>query len=54
MSEEEVKTLVEEAIKVVEATTMKDIGNVMKYIMPKVQGRADGKMINQLVKERLK
>ena len=53
LSEEDVKALVKEAIEAVSATSMKDIGKVMKYIMPKVQGRADGKMINQLVKEHL-
>lgn len=53
LSEEEVKVLVQEAIEAVGATSMKDLGNVMKYIMPKAQGRVDGKMINQLVKEHL-
>lgn len=53
MSEEDVKALVKEAIEALSATSMKDMGNVMKYIMPKVQGRADGKVINQLVKEHL-
>lgn len=53
LSEEEVKALVKEAIEAIGATSMKDMGNVMKYIMPKVQGRADGKVINQLVKEHL-
>jgi hypothetical protein len=27
------------------------MGNVMKLLMPKVQGRADGKLVNQIVKE---
>jgi uncharacterized protein YqeY len=53
MSEEDVIALVKEAIETVGATSMKDIGKVMKYIMPKTQGRADGKMINQLVKSQL-
>ena len=53
MSEEEVRALVKEAVEAVEATSMKEIGKVMKYIMPKAQGLADGKMINQLVKELL-
>lgn len=53
MSEEDVSALVQEAIETVGATSMKDIGKVMKYIMPKTQGRADGKMINQLVKSQL-
>ncbi|PIE35188.1 glutamyl-tRNA amidotransferase [candidate division KSB3 bacterium] len=53
MSENEMKALVQEAIDAVEASSMKEIGKVMKYIMPKTQGRADGKLINQLVKELL-
>jgi len=48
-----VKALVKEAIEAVDATSMKDMGKVMKYIMPKTRGRADGKMINQLVKGHL-
>jgi uncharacterized protein YqeY len=53
LSEEGVKALVKEAIEAVSATSMKDMGKVMKYVMPKAQGRADGKVINQLVKEYL-
>lgn len=53
MSEEEIIALVKEAIEAVSATSMKDMGKVMKYIMPKAQGRADGKVINQLVKNQL-
>ncbi len=50
LSEEELKKLVEETIKEVGATTAKDLGKVMKAIMPKVAGRADGKEVNQLVR----
>ncbi len=53
MSEAEINALVQEAIEAVNATSMKDMGKVMKYIMPKTQGRADGKMINQQVKAQL-
>jgi uncharacterized protein YqeY len=53
LSEEDIRALVTEAIEAIEATSMKDMGKVMRYIMPKVQGRADGKQINQLVKEQL-
>jgi uncharacterized protein YqeY len=34
-------------------TGPKDMGKVMKLLMPKVQGRADGKLVNQLVQERI-
>lgn len=53
LSEEDIRALVTEAIAAVQATSVKDMGKVMHYIMPKVQGRADGKQINQLVKEQL-
>lgn len=53
MSEDEVKALVQEAIEAVGATSMKEIGKIMKYVMPKAQGRADGKLVNQCVKSLL-
>lgn len=53
MSAAEVAALVDEAIKETGATAQKDMGNVMKALMPKLQGRADGKLVNQLVRERL-
>ena len=53
MGEDEVRALVREAIQAVGATSAKEIGAVMKYVMPKTQGRADGKLINQLAREML-
>ncbi len=53
MSEEEVKKIVDWAVTEAKATSAKDLGNVMKVLMPKVQGRADGKLVNQLVRSRL-
>jgi uncharacterized protein YqeY len=53
LSEEEIRTIIREAIEAVQATSLKDMGKVMKYVMPRMQGRADGRMINQLVKEKL-
>ena len=53
MSQDELVKIVEGAIKEASATTQKDIGNVMKVLMPKVAGKADGKLVNQLVRERL-
>ena len=35
----------------VDALTSKDKGKIMKTIMPKVKGRADGKLVNQIVSE---
>lgn len=53
LSEEEVRALVQEAIATVNASTPKDMGKVMGQLMPKVKGRADGKMVNTIVKELL-
>lgn len=53
MSEEEIKKLVEEAIKQTGATSMSDIGKVMGVLMPKVKGKADGSVVNKIVREQL-
>lgn len=53
MSEDEVRELVREAIAATGASTPKDMGKVMKELMPKVKGHADGKMVNTIVKELL-
>ena len=52
-SPEEIKKIIEEAISVTGAQDMKDMGNVMKEVTAKVAGQADGKLISDLVKERL-
>ena len=53
LSRDEILTLVDEAIKEANALDMKDLGKVMKSLMPKIAGRADGKVIHQVVKEKL-
>ncbi|OFZ83322.1 MAG: hypothetical protein A3K03_10510 [Bdellovibrionales bacterium RIFOXYD1_FULL_44_7] len=53
MTEDELKRLVDWAVTEAKASGPKDIGNVMKLLMPKIQGRADGKLVNQLVRERI-
>ena len=53
MSREEVLTLINQAIAEVQAASIKDMGKVMGTVMKKVQGRADGKEVQQLVRERL-
>ncbi len=50
LSEAEVKALVDEAVAALGAKDPKDMGKVMKELMPKVKGKADGKLVNQLVK----
>ncbi|MZP28802.1 GatB/YqeY domain-containing protein [Heliobacterium undosum] len=51
LSEEEVRALVREAVTATGAQSPKDMGKVMGILMPKVKGRADGKLVNQVVKE---
>ena len=53
MSQEALVKIIEDAIREANATTQKDMGAVMKVLMPKVAGKADGKLVNQLVRERL-
>ena len=53
LSREELERLVDEAIAEAGATSAKDIGKVMKTVMPKTTGRADGKEVNELVRARL-
>lgn len=53
MSEEEVKKLVDEAIKQTGASTMVDIGKVMGALMPKLKGKADMSLVNQIVRSKL-
>jgi len=53
ISREELIKIIEEVIQTAGAKTQKDMGTVMKSLLPKVSGRADGKLVNQLVRERL-
>ncbi|MBF0569665.1 MAG: GatB/YqeY domain-containing protein [Candidatus Omnitrophica bacterium] len=53
MAAEEIKAAIDQAITEAGATSMKDMGNVMKVVRDKVSGRADGKLVSELVKERL-
>ena len=53
MNETELKQLVDWAVTESKASSPKDIGQVMKLLLPKVQGRADGKWVNQMVRERI-
>jgi hypothetical protein len=53
LSESEVRMLVAEAIAQAGASSVKEMGKVMAVLMPKVKGRADGKLVNTMVKEML-
>ncbi len=50
---DEIKKIVEEAVVLTGAVNMKDMGKVMKEVTAKVAGRADGRIVSDLVKERL-
>ncbi len=49
LSEADLEKLVQEAIAETQATSKKDMGKIMKVVMPKIAGRADGKAVNQMV-----
>jgi uncharacterized protein YqeY len=53
LSPEALEQLVNEAIAEVGAQSAKDMGRVMKALMPKVAGRSDGKQVNELVRSKL-
>ena len=53
LDENTVRGLVDEAIAESGAAGPSDLGKVMSAVMPKVKGRADGKMVNAIVRERL-
>jgi uncharacterized protein YqeY len=53
LTEEELRQMAESAIKEVGADSPKQMGLVMKALMPKVRGRADGKLVNKLISELL-
>jgi hypothetical protein len=53
LSEEELRTLVEQAVRDSGAESAKDMGAAMKMAMAKVDGRADGKRVSDLVRASL-
>ncbi len=50
LTREELEVEARKAIEESGAKTPKDIGNVMKVLMPRVKGRADGKLVNEVVR----
>ena len=53
LSEAELRALVEAAVQKSGAQGPKDMGAVMKLLMPDTQGKADGKVVSEMVKARL-
>jgi hypothetical protein len=50
LGDEEVRAIVAEAIAEAGATSAKDMGAVMKLVMPRVKGSADGKKVHEIVR----
>ena len=53
LTAEQLREIIQEAITSTGASTQKEMGKVMAAIMPKTKGRADGKLVNQIVRELL-
>ena len=53
LSREEVLRVIDQTIEETKASSLKDLGKVMKTVMPKLGGKVEGALVNQLVKERL-
>ena len=53
LNEDEIKEIIQVSATELGANSIKDMGKVMALVRPKVLGRADGKLVSQLVKEYL-
>jgi uncharacterized protein YqeY len=53
LSEDDLESIIDDAIAECGATSMRDLGRVMADVMPQVAGRADGSAVSQLVREKL-
>ena len=53
LTADELMHIVSTAVAEIGATSMKQMGEVMRVVMPRVQGRADGRAVNAIVRELL-
>ena len=53
LSADEIKVLIQDAIKASGSTSIKDLGKVMKELKPKISGKADNKLVTDLIKSQL-
>jgi hypothetical protein len=53
LSHQELESMAQEAIDEVGATSTREIGLVMKVLLPRVQGRAEGSVVSQVVRQLL-
>ena len=51
LTDEELRPIVEAAVKETGAASMRDMGKVMAAVMPQIKGRADGKAVNAIVED---
>lgn len=53
LTEAEIRAIAQQVIAEVGASSLADLGEVMRVLMPQVKGRADGRLVNQTVRELL-
>jgi uncharacterized protein YqeY len=53
LSEEEIERVIETKMAEIGASSAKDLGPLMRAVMEEVRGRADGKLVNELVRRKL-
>ncbi|MBR2138712.1 MAG: GatB/YqeY domain-containing protein [Bacilli bacterium] len=53
LSEEEVRNVVDQVFEQVKPTSMKDMGALMKELTPLLKGKADMKLVNTIIREKL-
>jgi hypothetical protein len=53
MDEDAIKRIAQEAMAEVQAASPSDMGKVMQVLMPRVKGKADGRMVSQIVRDLL-
>jgi uncharacterized protein YqeY len=53
LSDDDLRALVNEAVRTTGATSVRDLGKVMGYLVPKTRGRADGKRVSELTAQAL-
>ena len=53
LTKEEIENLVDDAISITGASSPRDMGKVMQELRPKTTGKADGKIVSEIVKEKL-
>ena len=53
LSKEELIKIIDQMAQEISASSIRDMGKLMKSVMSKVEGRADGRLVSELVKEKL-